>query len=155
MSGAIDTTLAMSYNEYFQILTSGKKVDTKSVFKLSELGYNIPEDGLYVTADFFKKNKDVVQHFAEASKRGWQWAADHQKEAVDLVMRIAKEYNVSTNRPHQEWMLKEIIQLQIDRKMGSATFTLKESDVNRANDILLKHRYINTSVSYNQLTDYK
>lgn len=151
VSGAIDATLAMSYNEYFQILASGQTPDPKGVFKLSELGYNIPEDGLYVTADFYNKNKNSVLRFAEASKRGWQWAADHQEEAVDLVMRIAQEHNVSTNRPHQKWMLKEVLSLQIDRQTGKTPFTLKESDVESANRILLRNRDISHPVKYNQL----
>lgn len=151
VSQAIDATLAMSYNEYFQILTSGKKDDLKGVFKLSEMGYNIPEDGLYVMSDFYDKNRSAVDRFAQASKLGWQWAAEHPKETVDLVMRIAKEHNVSTNRPHQEWMLKEILQLQIDRNTGKATFELEESDVEKANDILLKNNYINHRVTYNQI----
>lgn len=155
VSGAIDATLNMSYNEYFQIITSGKKTNTTGVFKLSEMGYNIPEDGLYVTADFYAKNRDAVLRFAEASKKGWQWAAQYPDETVDLVMKIAKQHNVSTNRPHQEWMLKEILSLQIDKVTGKATFTLKPSDVDRANEILLKHGYINRSVKYDELIRVK
>ncbi|MEG2339885.1 MAG: ABC transporter substrate-binding protein [Odoribacter sp.] len=152
VSEAIDATLAMSYNEYFQILTSGKRIDTKGIFRLSEMGYNIPEDGLYVTKDFYEKNKDALLRFAEASKRGWQWASQHQHQTVDLVMRIAKEHNVNTNRPHQEWMLKEILALQIDKSTGKASFELKESDVKKANEILLKNGDIKYPVEYNQLT---
>lgn len=151
VSGAIDATLAMSYNEYFQILTSGKEPREQGVFKFSEMGYNIPEDGLYVTADFYDKNKDAMLRFAEASKRGWEWAANHQQETIDLVMSIAKEHNVSTNRPHQEWMLREILALQIDKQTGKATFTLKKADVERTNEILLKNKYISRKVEYNEI----
>jgi hypothetical protein len=45
VAGAIDATVAMSYNEYYQLLQTGLPVNEKCVYRLSEHGYNIQEDG--------------------------------------------------------------------------------------------------------------
>ena len=77
LSGAIDATLAMSYNEYFQLKTAGQRLKKEQMLYLRDIGYNVPEDGLYVTKDFFKKHREEVLKFAEATRRGWEWAAQH------------------------------------------------------------------------------
>ena len=53
ISGAIDATLAMSYNEYLQIRVSGHEV--KMPIRLADTEYNYPEDGLYVSLDFYRR----------------------------------------------------------------------------------------------------
>ena len=75
ISGAVDATLAMSYNEYLQIKVSGH--ENKPFVRISDTEYDFPEDGVYVTTDFYRKNKDKVNAFVEASKRGWKYAHEH------------------------------------------------------------------------------
>ena len=50
ISGAVDATLAMSYNEYLQIKVSGH--ENKPVVRISDTEYDFPEDGVYVTTIF-------------------------------------------------------------------------------------------------------
>ncbi|MEG1693081.1 MAG: ABC transporter substrate-binding protein [Bacteroidales bacterium] len=148
ISKAIDATLVMSYNEYFQLLSSGVKLSSNCVFRFSEIGYNIPEDGIYVTSSYYKTHKEQLHRFAEASRRGWEWAATHQKETLDIVMRLVKEYKVSTNRTVQQWMLKEILELQRKKPDGKATFTLNTKDFNKANDVLMRGGFITKEINY-------
>ena len=68
ISKAIDATLAMSYNEFFQLKMAGQRIKDNQVLYMRDIGYNVPEEGVYVTADFYRKNKDVVMKFAEASR---------------------------------------------------------------------------------------
>lgn len=150
VSGAIDATLAMSYNEYFQILAAG--IQPSHVFYFSEMGYDIPEDGLYVTLDFYRKNPKVVQSFVEASKRGWEWAAAHPDEALDIVMKRVKEAKVGTNPTQQKWMLEEILKLQRDKKTGKTTFILNPEQVKAASDLLLRHKRIKQEITFRKLT---
>jgi NitT/TauT family transport system substrate-binding protein len=56
IAGAIDATLAKSYNEL--ILFSMAGVTPGSVLYFSEYGYDFPEDGLYVSEEFYKNNKE-------------------------------------------------------------------------------------------------
>ncbi|MCD7925705.1 MAG: ABC transporter substrate-binding protein [Bacteroides sp.] len=149
VSGAIDATLAMSYNEYFQILAAG--IQPTRIFRLSEMGYDLPEDGLYVTQDFYRKYPKEVRAFAKASQKGWEWAAEHPEEALDIVMKRIKKAKVGTNRTQQMWMLKEIIKLQQDKKSGKATFILRPEQVKAASELLLKCGKIKKEVTYQQL----
>ncbi len=50
IAGAVDASVAMSFNEYYQFLQTGL-IDRNEdiVYRLSDHGYNIQEDGLYMT----------------------------------------------------------------------------------------------------------
>ncbi|MEG1563788.1 MAG: ABC transporter substrate-binding protein [Bacteroides sp.] len=149
ISKAIDATLVMSYNEYFQLLSSGVKLSPEGTFRFSEMGYNIPEDGLYVTRNYYAAHTEQVRRFARASRRGWEWAAAHPKETLDIVMRFTKDYQVNTNRTHQQWMLKEIIELQRKKSNHKAIFTLDPADFQLANKVLLHGGFIRQAISLN------
>ena len=112
ISGAIDATLAMSYNEYLQIRVSGH--EDKIPIRLSDIGYDYPEDGLYVSLDFYRRYPEKVKAFVEASRKGWEWTHEHPEEALDIVMKWAEKEQVHTNRIFQRWMLEEILRLQCE-----------------------------------------
>ncbi len=150
VSGAIDATLAMSYNEYLQIRVCG--INPARVFYLSELGYDIPEDGLYVTAAYYKRNREMLQRFTEASKRGWQWVAQHPQEALDIVMKYVRQAHASTNRLLQERMLENILELQRDRGSDSASFELHPKHVERASALLFEHGRIGRKITFREIS---
>ena len=149
LSGAVDATLAMCYNEHLQIKVSGH--ENKPFIRFSETEYNFPEDGLYVTYDFYQKNKKEVQAFAEASRKGWEWAHEHPDEALDIVMKWAKKENVPTNEIHQRWMLKEILNLQCPQGEDKPNFQLDKEMLKRLSDLLLKHRRIHQPIIWEKL----
>lgn len=149
VSGAIDATLAKSYNEYLQIIACG--ITPKHVFRFTDLGYDIPEDGLYVTADYYKNNRKHLKAFAEASKRGWQWAAEHPEEALDIVMKFVKQANVATNRVHQRRMLGEVLRLQCEKDSTKASFVLLPEKVKTTSDLLMKHNRINREITFKEV----
>ena len=149
LSGAIDATLATSFNEYLQIQAAGFK--SKHVFYLSKEGYDIPEDGLYVTADFYRENPEKVKAFVEASKRGWQWVAKNPEQTLDIVMKFVQKDKIATNRTIQRWMLKEILRLQCDQEGREPSFQLHPEKVKELSDLLLKNRRIKKEVTFEQL----
>lgn len=150
VSGAIDATLAMSYNEYLQILACG--FQPEAVFYFSELGYDIPEDGLYVTADYYAKHKDVLDAFAEASVKGWLWAAEHPDEALDIVMEQVRMNNVGTNRVIQGRMLENILQLQCPEDSETPSFVLDTCKLEQASELMLREGYISRNITYGEIT---
>ena len=89
VSGAIDATLAMSYNEYYQLVQTGIELSDESVYRFRDHGYNIQEDGVYVTKEFYEKNKDLAERFAAASRQGWEWAIQNPEETLEIVMMYA------------------------------------------------------------------
>ena len=153
ISRAIDATLGKSYNE--GILFSMSGITPGSILRFSEMGYDYPEDGLYVSEAFFKKNPDVCSKFAEASRKGWEWVRNNRKEAVDIVMKYVKEANVSTNIYVQKWMLEEVLEMQEDEKGEAPSYQLNANAFYWLNDVLLKHGYISKPVEYERLTGGK
>ena len=69
ISGALDATLAMSYNEYYQLVQAGMEMTDKNVYRFCDHGYNVQEDGVYMSRDYYEKHKEKARRFAEASKR--------------------------------------------------------------------------------------
>lgn len=146
ISGAIDATLVKSYNE--QILFSMSGIVPESIVEFSELGFDYPEDGLYVTEEFYNKNPQQCRLFAEASRKGWEWAKNNRKEALEIVMRYVKAENVPTNIYNQKWMLEAILEVQKDEKGSEPSYRLDVNDFNRLNEQLLKYGYISSPVIY-------
>ena len=145
ISGAIDATLAMSYNEYLQIRVSGH--EDKIPIRLSDIGYDYPEDGLYVSLDFYRRYPERVKAFVEASRKGWEWTYEHPEEALDIVMKWAEKEQVHTNRIFQRWMLEEILRLQCEEGERKPSFRLDAGVVKKLSDLLWKHHRIQNPVT--------
>ena len=150
IAGAIDATLAKSYNEL--ILFSMAGITPGSVLHFSEHGYDFPEDGLYVSEEFYLKNPEKCRLFAEASRKGWDWVRNNQEAAIDIVMKYAKAENVTTNRYNQKWMLDAILKAQEDIKGGKPSYNLDEEAFNRLNEALMKYGYIAKPVVFDRFT---
>lgn len=150
IAGAIDATLAKTYNELILFSMSG--VTPGSVLYFSDLGYDFPEDGIYVSEDFYRKNPDLCRMFADASRKGWDWVRKNPDAALELVMKYVKDQNVPTNRYNQKWMLEAILKAQEDVEGGNPSYTLNEAAFNRLNEALRKYGYISRSVVYETFT---
>lgn len=137
MSGAVDICLVGSYNEYLQLIECGIKPESINLARFSDYGYNLPEDGLYVTEEFYQQHPDTVRKITQACIRGWKWAYEHEEEALDIVMEIIHKNNIGSNRYHQQKMLEELFRLQKDERSGEATFHLDKEGFDMAADILL------------------
>ena len=136
LSGAADPCLVGSYNEYLQLSEYGMNVDSIYSIRLADYGYNLPEDGLYVTEEFYNQYPEVVRKLVKASMRGWAWANEHREEALDMVMEEVKKGNIGTNRYHQRKMLEEVLRLQVDQQSGQRTYRLSREGFARAAMIL-------------------
>ena len=150
ISGAIDATLAKSYSE--QVLFTMSGITPGSILKFSERGFDYPEDGLYVSEAFFKKNPQVCRKFAEASRKGWEWVRKNRKEALDIVMKYVKAENVPTNIYNQKILLDIILEVQEDIKGQAPSYTLSEDDLDKLNKRLVRHGYISRPVEYKRFT---
>jgi NitT/TauT family transport system substrate-binding protein len=152
ISGAIDATMAMTYNEYYQLLMAGQNIEKNQILYFRDIGYNIPEDGLYVSADYYRKHPKEAKLFAEASKKGWEWVAQHPEEALDIVMEVTKVNHVKTNRAAQRWMLNEILNVMKDPKSGQRTYQLNKASMQHANNVLLQNKSIKEAITYQKIT---
>lgn len=155
LSGALDAMLAMSYNEYYQLVQAGYEVTDKNIYRFCDHGYNVQEDGVYMLRDYYEKHKDQARRFAQASRKGWEWAAQHPEEALDIVMEYVNKENIATNRVIQRLMLKEILRLQIDRESKKREFRLRPDMVRQASRLMLENNMLDREVTYEELTDKK
>jgi NitT/TauT family transport system substrate-binding protein len=150
-AGAVDATLAMSFDEYYKLLQTGLVSPGRGIYRFEEGEYNIQEDGVYVTRAFYEAHREACEGFARASRRGWEWVSEHREEALDLVMRYVKEHRIATNRTLQGLMLDEVLRLQQDRESGVREFRLRRDMVEKANDTMLRAGILIGPVTYEEL----
>lgn len=151
VAGAVDATIATTYNEYYQLLQTGLITPGKGIYRFSEHGYNIQEDGVYMTAAAYRKDRDSAERFARASRRGWEWAAEHPDETLEIVMKYVKEYRIPTNRVLQQLMLEEVLRLQLDPDSGKREFRLRPDMVDKVGRLMLEGGLIKKEIKYEQL----
>ena len=153
VAGALDATLAMSYNEYYQLVQTGMKLSDKNVYRFCDHGYNIQEDGVYMTRSYYEKHRKQAKAFANASKKGWLWAVDHPEETLEIVMRYAKADRIATNRVMQKLMLEEVLRLQVDRESKKREFRLRPDMVKKASQLMVESKMLVREVKYEELID--
>lgn len=152
VSGALDATLAMSYNEYYQLVQAGIKMTDKNVYRFCDHGYNVQEDGVYMTREYYNQHKEQAHRFAQASRKGWEWAAKYPEEALEIVMQYIDKNNVATNRVIQRLMLKEVLRLQVDRESKKREFRLRPDMVQQASRLMLENKMLSREVTFEELS---
>ena len=151
VAGAVDATLAMSYNEYYQLVQTGLPITEENVYRFCDHGYNVQEDGVYMTKDYYEAHKEQAKKFAEASRKGWEWAAEHPEETLEIVMKYVKLNHIATNRILQKLMLKEVLRLQVDRESGKREFRLRPDMVQLASRLMAENSMLSREITYNEL----
>ena len=153
VAGALDATLAMSYNEYYQLVQAGIKMTDKNVYRFCDHGYNVQEDGVYMTRDYYEQHKDQARRFAQASRKGWEWAAAHPDETLEIVMQYVDKNHIATNRVLQRLMLKEVLRLQVDRESKKREFRLRPDMVKQASRLMVENGMLGREVTYREIID--
>ena len=151
ITGAIDAVMAMSYDDYYILKQSGIRLTDDNVYRFSEHDYNVQDDGVYMTRSFYENNKDVARRFAEASKKGWEWAAEHPEETLDIVMEYVAKDHIATNRTLQRLQLQEVLRLQLDRESGQREFRLRPDMVSLACRLMKESQLLLNEVTYEDI----
>jgi len=119
----IDAASAMTYNELAQVLEvknpdTGKlyKLSDLNVFKYSDLGTGMLQDGVFVRGDWIKdaKNQATAVKFLEASFRGWIYCRDHLAECTNIVLKNGP----ALPKGHQRWQMNEVNALIWPNRLG-------------------------------------
>ena len=155
VAGALDAMLAMSYNEYYQLVQAGVVMTDDNVYRFCDHGYNVQEDGLYMSREFYEEHPELAKKFAEASRKGWEWAARHPEETLDIVMKYVEKDRIATNRVIQELMLKEVLRMQVDRESKRREFRLRPDMVSKANKLMLENHMLKREVTFKELISEK
>ena len=149
ISGAVDATMAMTYNELYWIMSSG--FENKKVISLADIGYDYPDEGVYVSREYYEKYPDKARAFAEASRRGWEWAHEHPEQTLDIVMKVMERERVPASRRHQEWMLREVLKLQCPKGESKPNFMLDAQKVESLSNLLIRHGRMDKVISYEDI----
>ena len=123
LNGEIDAASAMTYNELAQVLEvknpkTGKLYTLKdlNVFKYSDLGTGMLQDGVFVRGDWIKDtaNQATAVKFLEASFKGWIYCRDHVRECTNIVLQNGP----ALPRGHQLWQMNEVNALIWPNRLG-------------------------------------
>ena len=141
----------MSYNEYYQLAQAGVKLTDKNVYRFCDHGYNVQEDGVYMTREYYNQHREEARRFAQASKKGWEWAAEHPEETLKIVMKYVQRNHIGTNPVLQELMLKEVLRLMINRETGKREYRLRPDMVKLASHLMTEHQMLSREIKYDEI----
>ena len=119
----LDAASAMTYNELAQVLETknpdtGKLYTMKdlNVFKYSDLGTGMLQDGIFVRGDWIKSkaNQATAVKFLEATFKGWAYCRDHYQECTNIVV----SQGTALPKGHQKWQMNEVNALIWPNKLG-------------------------------------
>jgi NitT/TauT family transport system substrate-binding protein len=146
LRGAVAAATAMLYNEYHRLFQAGVNPDELTVWRFADLGLDLPEDGIYARRSLWAKRPEVARRFVAAVLAGWRWAATHPVEALGSVMRRVDREAESSNRPHQRWMLRKMLELIRPRAGGSPWGALDPAAFGAVNRVLVQRGVIKRPV---------
>jgi NitT/TauT family transport system substrate-binding protein len=111
-----DCISTMTYNEYWQVIDAGIKPAQLVVFKYSDEGVGVLEDGLYANGTKLSDPAyaDKMARFVAASDKAWAWAVKNTDAAAKIV--LAADTTGAQTEKHQQVMMKEIAKLIVDSK---------------------------------------
>ncbi|MDD5398442.1 MAG: ABC transporter substrate-binding protein [Dehalococcoidia bacterium] len=109
LNGDLDVASAMVYNEYHQVLEAGMSLHDLNIIDYVLYGLGFPGDTLFTSRWLAGQNPSLCGQVLRASLRGWQYAIDNPKEAVDIVLKYDK--SGTAVRSHQLSMMREISRL--------------------------------------------
>ena len=108
----VDAAAAMTYNELYQVLSAGHTIDELNIIDYNKEGTAMPEDGIFVSADWLNKdakNKDIAARFLRASFKGWEYCRDNVDACVDIVLK--NDASGVMTKDAQKWQMVEVNKL--------------------------------------------
>lgn len=104
LSGKTDISTGYIINEPNEVK---EKLGDVNTILMADYGVNMYADVIFVTENTIKNKPEVVERFLRATLKGWQYAIEHEDEAVDMTLVYAKD----SNKKHQAYMLKASVPL--------------------------------------------
>lgn len=107
----VDAAAAMTYNELYQVLSAGHKIDELNIIDYNVESTAMPEDGIFVNGEWLKdaKNKDIAARFLRASFKGWAYCRDNADACVGYVLK--QDSSGVMTKEAQKWQMDEVNKL--------------------------------------------
>ncbi len=104
LSGKTDVSTGYIINEPNQAREAGAEVNT---ILMADYGVNMYADVLFATEETIQSKSDVVKRFLKATLQGWQYAIEHEDEAVGITL----QYATNSSKQHEAYMLHTSVPL--------------------------------------------
>lgn len=144
----LDVASAMIYNEYLVVLNAGIDKDDLVVIDYADYGLGFPGDVLFTSLSMKEQHPDLCLKMVRASMKGWQYAINHQEEAVDIVVK--NDLTGVAEPDHQTRMMQEIA------RMVKGTRTVKIGHIDpdvltQMTDLLFSYKIIEAPVPVDRI----
>lgn len=112
----MDAAMAMTYNEYAQVLetqdpATGElyKPEDLNVINYNDVGTAMLQDAVWARESWLSQagNEDVATRFLAATFQGWQYCRDNPDDCVKIVT----DNGSILGQGHQAWMMNEVSKL--------------------------------------------
>jgi len=137
----VSASSVMQYNEYDTILLSGVESSELARFFMRDLGFNLPEDGIYTLRDRWMQKPNEARKLLEATLEGWEYARQNPEETLDYIMTLAEQENLPTNRVHMQWMLDIVLKAVFSETGEWKPGVLSKAQYDRTVE-LMKHNHL-------------
>ncbi len=135
IEGRLDVASAMIYNEYNMVLSRGIKAEQLVVIDFGDYGLGFPGDVLFTSNTMVNADPELCQKMVTISLKGWQYALDHQDEAVAVVLK--HDRSGVAQEAHQKKMMAEISKLT----PGSLSLgRVKRDKIEKMVDVLVRYK---------------
>ena len=104
-----------------------------------------------MTREYYDGHKEQARKFADASRKGWEWAVENPEETLEIVMEYVQKEHISTNRVLQKLMLDEILELLVDRESKRREYSLRPDMVEQASVLMYENGMIDRQITYDEL----
>lgn len=142
--GKIEAEISYFTNELAAWKISNPDLKLK-IWRLDELGFDVPGEELIVHKDLLKENPDLVRRFVDATMKGARYAKENPAEAVDLLVKAFPELNkeqetakwkemagiVNTSGQHPEAKWKALHDLMVEYKVIEKALNLSDAYTNQ------------------------
>lgn len=105
IEGKVDMAIVTVFNEALFLKRRG--VTPSASFNPADMGFNIPNESIFVNERVAKDNPKLVQGFMNATLKGWAFALSNQDEAIDILLKAAP----NADRSEQKEQLQQLVPL--------------------------------------------
>lgn len=139
----LDAIILKEYKEMYMI--PGIITEEVSVYNLSEMGFDIPDVGLYCLKSDYSKRKDDYNAIAEAIQKGWEYTASDLNDAFVILCANLGETS-EEDRAYYFWQMSNFSNHQIDPIANKRIFTLFDEAVEVYCELYMQAGIIKESV---------
>jgi NitT/TauT family transport system substrate-binding protein len=105
IEGKVDMAIVTVFNEALFLKRRG--VTPSASFNPADMGFNIPNESIFVNERVAKDNPRLVQGFMTATLKGWAYALTNPDEAIEILLKAAP----NADRNEQKEQLQQLAPL--------------------------------------------